>query len=559
MSAVATAAITPFQLIPLSQLRESTLNPRRHYNEQALDELAASIREQGLLTPPLVRPAPDGNFEIAAGHRRFRASQRAGLTEIPVIVREMSDQQFLEVMTIENLQREDIHPLEEAEGYQRLIERYGYTPATLAERVGRSESYIAKRLALVKLTDPLKDQFSKGNIELGHALLLCRLPAKDQAKILGEELFWDVGRFDPTTGQRTKAIAICSVSELKIWIEQQIMLDLYTANWDKSDASLLKKAGACTRCPKRTGSNLSLFDDCTKKGDHCLDRSCWHQKMNLSMAAAKARYAAEGKTLLQVSDNHSSDKDVLSGHSYKRLMEGKKFKACPHAEKALVIEGRDRGFIIDICRTTSCKVHFDQRAGYGSSAPKRERPFEDVWKDKKSKLDEKIALETKRALWREVVSGGPEEFFRPEMELVGRNLIKRAGVDGQRALCAALDLEGVKGGYNSDFQTPLIDYMQTLPEMRLPGYLVGLALYSALVYNDEDLVAQAKEYDIDAKGIAKLIGDPLRAEFEKKRKKAQAAHVAADTASKKTKKGGKAAPAKAAKKAAKPKRSPDPE
>ena len=102
-------SITPFQLIPLSQLRESTLNPRRHYNEQALDELAASIREQGLLTPPLVRPAPDGNFEIAAGHRRFRASQRAGLTEIPVIVREMTDQQFLEVMTIENLQREDIH------------------------------------------------------------------------------------------------------------------------------------------------------------------------------------------------------------------------------------------------------------------------------------------------------------------------------------------------------------------------------------------------------------------------------------------------------------------
>jgi ParB family chromosome partitioning protein len=534
MSAIATAAITPFQLIPLRQLRESALNPRRHYNEQALDELAASIREQGLLTPPLVRPAPDGCFEIAAGHRRFRASQRAGLTEIPVIVREMTDQQFLEVMTIENLHREDIHPLEEAEGYQRLIERYGYTPATLAERVGRSESYIAKRLALAKLVNPLKEAFLQGEIELGHALLLCRLPDKDQAHVLKEELFEDMGRFDPSTGQRTKAISICSVSALKIWIEQQIMLDLSTANWDKSDAQLLKKAGACTRCPKRTGSNLSLFDDCTKKGDHCLDRACWHQKMNLSMAAAEARYKAEGRELLKVSDNRSSDKNILSGGCFKRLMEGKKFKACAHAEKALVVEGRDRGFIVDICRTTGCSVHFPQHSGYGSVTVKRESPFVDVWKHKKAELDEKIALSVKRKLWHQVASSVPEEFFRAEMELVGRELISRAGHDGQRALCAALALAGEKGQYNSvDFYAPLNAYMQVLPEKELPGFLVGLSLVNGLVYNDTDLRAQAEHYEIDVKVIEAQIGDPLRKEFEKKHAKAKAAHLEAEKVAKK--------------------------
>ena len=312
-----------------------------------------------------------------------------------------------------------------------------------------------------------------------------------------------------------------------------MMLDLSTAPWCRGDSTLLKKAGACEVCPKRTGSNLRLFDD-SKAGDHCLDRGCWHQKMNASMARTEAKYKADGLALLKISHQYSSEAGILSSHQYKRVQDGGKLKPSASMEKALVVEGRDKGFVIQICRTASCAVHFDQRAGYGSPAAKRERPFAELWKDRKTKLDEKIALSVKRELWHQVASSVPEEFFRAEMELVGRQLISRAGHDGQRALCAALALAGEKGQYNSvDFSAPLNAYMQVLPEKELPGFLVGLSLVNELVYNDTDLRAQAEHYEIDVKVIEAQIGDPLRKEFEKKHAKAKAAHLEAEKAAKK--------------------------
>lgn len=173
-----------FLMVPVKDLRESPLNPRKHYNEKKLAELTASVRANGVYEALLVRPIPDG-LEIAAGHRRYRAAVAAALERVPAIVREMDDQRFLEVLTFENLEREDIHPLEEAEGYRQLIELLGWDVARIAERLGKdgkSISYVYQRLKLLELISPLREAFLQDKLTAGHAVMLARLAPEDQRK-----------------------------------------------------------------------------------------------------------------------------------------------------------------------------------------------------------------------------------------------------------------------------------------------------------------------------------------------------------------------------------------
>lgn len=184
-----------FHLVPLAQLHESPHNTRRHTDAKALEELTASIKSHGVLTPLLVRPNAKG-YEIAAGHRRYRAAKAAGLTEVPAIVRGMTDQEFLEVLTIENLQREDIHPLDEAQGYQALLRIKGYDVARIAERVGRSVKYVYDRIKLLNLTKEAQSLFLGDKITAGHAILLARLTKEEQAGLIepGKGGLWQAQR-----------------------------------------------------------------------------------------------------------------------------------------------------------------------------------------------------------------------------------------------------------------------------------------------------------------------------------------------------------------------------
>ena len=175
-----------FKLIPMADVHESPHNPRRHFDGPALEQLAESIRKAGVITPATVRPNAKG-FELAAGHRRYRASRLAGLTHLPCLVRTMTDQEFMEVLTIENLQREDMHPLDEAKGYEALMAApYKMDPAKIAERVGKSVKYIYDRVKLLALSKAAQQLFWDGWIEAGHAILLARLPQSDQAKVIGD-------------------------------------------------------------------------------------------------------------------------------------------------------------------------------------------------------------------------------------------------------------------------------------------------------------------------------------------------------------------------------------
>lgn len=158
---------------PIELIRRNPDQPRRAFSEAELDALAASIREKGVLQPILVRPEPGGDgFQIVAGERRWRAAQRAGLTAIPAVVRELDDRQVLEIAIIENVQRADLNPIEEALGYRALIDRFGRTQEGLGEIVGKSRSHVANTLRLLALPEDLREHVIAGRLSAGHARVL---------------------------------------------------------------------------------------------------------------------------------------------------------------------------------------------------------------------------------------------------------------------------------------------------------------------------------------------------------------------------------------------------
>jgi len=158
--------------IPVEFLRASPNNPRKHFPDADLEDLAKSIRDKGLLQPLVVRPCADGDFEIVAGERRWRAAQKAGVHEVPVLIRELSDGEALEIALIENIQRSDLNPLEEARAYGMLLGQFRYTQQQLADSVGKSRSHIANTLRLLTLPDSVRQMIEDGKLTAGHARTL---------------------------------------------------------------------------------------------------------------------------------------------------------------------------------------------------------------------------------------------------------------------------------------------------------------------------------------------------------------------------------------------------
>lgn len=171
--------------LPLDLLHPSPNNPRKHFVDGELDELAHSIRDKGLLQPLVVRSRADGDYEIVAGERRWRAAQRAGLHEVPVLIRELSDGEALEIALIENIQRTDLNPLEEARAYALLIDRFAYTQQQLAQSIGKSRSHITNTMRLLNLPEKVRADIESGKLTAGHARALV---ATDSPEALAEEI-----------------------------------------------------------------------------------------------------------------------------------------------------------------------------------------------------------------------------------------------------------------------------------------------------------------------------------------------------------------------------------
>ncbi|AXI48672.1 chromosome partitioning protein ParB [Sulfitobacter sp. SK012] len=174
-------SISAERMVPIEQISPNPDQPRKQFVKDDLDDLAASIREKGVIQPLIVRRRVDQSYEIVAGERRWRASQMAQLHELPVIVREFTDVEVLEVAIIENIQRADLNAIEEATGYRQLMDKFGHTQEKMAEALGKSRSHIANLLRLLNLPQTVIDLVSQGDLSAGHARAL--IPAKDPLKL----------------------------------------------------------------------------------------------------------------------------------------------------------------------------------------------------------------------------------------------------------------------------------------------------------------------------------------------------------------------------------------
>jgi ParB family chromosome partitioning protein len=215
--------------VNLDRIRPSALQPRKEFTPEALQELADSIREQGVIQPLLVR-LRNGHFELIAGERRWRAAQLAGLAEVPVIVKEADDRSVLEMALIENLQRENLNPLEEALGYSELVERFNLRQEDVATRVGKSRAVVANALRLLKLPPDVQGFVRDGRISVGHAKVILGLSGLEMQKLAAERIIkrnlnvrqteelvtqLNAGRTGSGGATATKAIHDSNVSDLE--------------------------------------------------------------------------------------------------------------------------------------------------------------------------------------------------------------------------------------------------------------------------------------------------------------------------------------------------------
>jgi len=352
-----------YRNVPIIQLQESPANPRRVFEDAALQELAASIQTQGVLSPLLVRQKGH-SYEIVAGARRYRAAQLAGLDSVPVRIVELTDAQALETSIVENLQRRDVHPLDEATGYVSLL-HLDYTVEQIAAKCGKNPSYVAARARLAQLAPAVTEAFGKDEIGVGHALLLAKLQADQQEEALAA-CYQDTY----TNGSKPKRILL-PVRHLQQWIEHNILLELATAPFSKDDAQLVPEAGSCVECPKRTGHNTLLFSDISaNQPDSCSDPKCYAAKID---AHVKQTVAAKPK-LVQISSAYGKPAEgssVIPRNKYVEIRQEKpknknerdwpEYKSCKYTAEAIVTEGTEKGETKKVCANPDCPVHHPQR------------------------------------------------------------------------------------------------------------------------------------------------------------------------------------------------------
>lgn len=265
-----------FRITEIAQIRKSPDN-RKQFNEDALQELAASIKSMGVAQPILIRPVTPTVeqpelYEIVAGERRYRASIIAGVATIPTMVRTLSDVDAAKIRILENLQRENPHPLEEAEGYEQLMMKHGYTAPQLVDEIKKSRAYVYGRLKLCALTSLVREQFLLNKISASTALLIARIAVPSlQFQAYKEIMRDDNPNWHPMSHR-----------DAANHIQSRYMLDLTQATFQMSDAKLLTTAGSCVKCPKRTGNQPEVFADVS--ADICTDPDCFAEKKGAVIA-----------------------------------------------------------------------------------------------------------------------------------------------------------------------------------------------------------------------------------------------------------------------------------
>ena len=367
------------------------------YDPIKLQELADSISKSGVIQPAVVRVIDGGKFQLVAGERRWRASKLAHMETLPCVIKDIDDETALRMQIIENLQREEIHPLDEADGFRRL-ELEGHCEVQyIAREVGRSTAYVYQRMKLLDLITEAREMLADGTISVGHALLIARLPKGQQNDAL-ELAIWTRG-----DGLETR-----SVKDLDNLIKSHILLELRASTWKADDEKLYPSAGSCKLCSKRTGANPLLFgeDEELKKNDCCTDPECFKEKGRLQVE--RRREELKDEKHLEVSDCYRGNGTLPKGS-----LESCDWHECkkkdPGAVRVLVVSG-----------------NFPGRLTYGKStrsATQAELDPDAKAKIKAEKAREKLIDNTeemlKRSIYQQIkklASGDDPVIMKPEFQ-----------------------------------------------------------------------------------------------------------------------------------------------
>lgn len=313
-----------FENVLLSEIRFSPTNPRKFIDEVAVLELAQSIIEVGVLQNITVRPVEKDDagtiYELVAGERRVRASRIAEQLTIIACIRDLNDDEVLEIQVTENLQRKDVTPLEEAYSFENwlTIRTRKITVKDIATRIGKSEVYVYQRLTLINLIDYAKDLLSSGVLPCTHALEIAKLSADFQKRILDKIVTKSYYGED-----KDQITAVSTLAKTKAYIRDMFELDLSTASFSIKDKNLCPAAGACTSCTKRTGNNTTLFND-IEKGDFCMDENCFDEKSKTNLLNKIESASSNGKSIILVTNSYNGmhetkelGREVIGFNSYK--------------------------------------------------------------------------------------------------------------------------------------------------------------------------------------------------------------------------------------------------
>jgi ParB/RepB/Spo0J family partition protein len=516
---------TPTQVIevPLHLIKPSKSNPRKQFED--LNDLANSIRQNGVQQPLLVRPHPsiEGAFDLVAGERRWRASKLAEKSTAPCIVKPLSDEEALDLQMVENIQREDLSPLEAAEGYAKLLKKHGDV-ATVAAKVGKELGEITRVLQLNKLTIAAKDALAKGEILVGHAYELCRLREHEQKQAL--DFLFEKGdrgaQVQTRNGWKQVGRRAVPVADLRVWIQNTLLLNLTNVPFDPADATLNPKAGACGACPHRTGNEPILFAD-IKSGDVCTVPSCFFAKRNAALERRAEALAKEHghKSILKLAvgwlPGHKDesippfDKQVYSNTGLALIEPGTE---CEFTKPAMVVycersENLKVGQYVSVCTKAGydgeCKKHNgrarkDHTARPKLSATARANRRVETWKKEQPMLVlGRIAKATVEAANKIKLNS---KVLKQILSLTSAEAFDHVYSDRFREVGKAFGLEAAaeKNHSGRDWQAPLENFTADNPIARL---VLTYCAHNFGEHSAAKIRAVAKLFKVDVMRIEK--------------------------------------------------------
>lgn len=522
MSAL-TPAVAGVQAIALADLTVSNTGSqaerRAHFDKAAIAELAESIKSVGLLSPIIARPV-NGYFEVVAGERRFIAAKQAGLKSISVTVRELTDEQVLEIQLIENLQREGLHELAEAEGYEAL-QQLGHTANDIADKVGKSKAYVYARMKLLSLSKDARKAFYEGKLNSSTALLLARIPVESVQKEALKTITQD--RYD----------GVMSVRDAQDLIHREYMTRLSDAGFPTEDPDLVPAAGVCSACPKRTGNQPELFGD-IKGADVCTDPVCFKAKREAhatrAIAAAKetgqkvivgkeakkiAPYGAESSNLHGYKPLDSKSYEDPKGRTVRQLL-GKDYTPT-------LLQDPESGKLVKVAPEADVKKALKDagvKSSSGSSMPGTQSAQE-----KKAKAERAF----RQALFAKVREAYPPALARADWNDLALAFVHEMQHETTKQLFKLWGWEPAKTQYgNGNYEKAAATYIPALSGADLSKLLLDLIFVSDLsvsTWSDakpQKLFDAAKRFKVNAEQVRRqLNGEQIPKAKKKAARKAK--------------------------------------